>query len=238
MLELLNNVQHRDLRVHSQRGARWGDAHMSCPVSVDEFRALQPHYPIVFQADGQGSFLPVALLGLAPGQNVYLSDDDWDADYIPLAIRRMPFSIGIDGDELRMMVDMASPRIARDDADGADGAETVFLPQGGQSDYIKGVNDVLRSLHEGMQATPEFIAALQQHGLLEPFELQFENARGERGRLQGLHTVHEERLAALDGATVALLHQADYLQPIYLSIASLANLNRLLRGHLQSQTSA
>ena len=63
MLELLNNISHKDLRVITRRGARWGDDVMSCPVTVDEFRALQAHYPVVFQPDGNGSFLPAALLG-------------------------------------------------------------------------------------------------------------------------------------------------------------------------------
>ena len=54
MLELLNNIDHRDLRVLTRRGAAWGDDVMSCPLTPDEFRQAQAHYPIVFQADGAG----------------------------------------------------------------------------------------------------------------------------------------------------------------------------------------
>ena len=105
MLQLLNNIQHKDLRVITQRGAQWGDDFMSAPVTVDEFRKVQAHYPIVFQRDDQGGFVPAALFGLQDRQNLFLNDQGWDADYLPLSVQRLPFSIGIADDELRMMVD-------------------------------------------------------------------------------------------------------------------------------------
>ncbi len=227
MLELLNNIQHQDLRVIAQRGERWGDAVMSCPVIADEFRALQGHYPVLFQPDGDGGFLPVALFGLVQGENLFLDGDGWQADYIPLSMRRLPFSIGVDGDELRVMVDMASPRITR----GADG-QALFLPHGGLSEFMEQSTAVLHTLHEGFQALPGFVQALLDHELLEPVVIDVERPDGSHGRLEGFHVIHEERLAALDAARVALLHEADYLQPVYMAIASLSNLPRLVRQHL------
>jgi hypothetical protein len=227
MLQLLNNIQHKDLRIVTERGAKWGDDVMSAPAIPDEFRKLQAHYPIVFQQDGQGSFLPVVLFGLQEGQNLFLTEAGWDADYLPLSMQRMPFSIGIAEDELRMMVDMASPRISQ----GAEG-EAVFLPHGGMTEYIEHANSVLHTLHQGLQSLPEFIQTLLTHELLEPFVLDVQRPDGTRGQLVGFHIIHEERLAALDAATVGLLHQADYLQPIYMAIASLSNFTTLIRRHL------
>src|SRR5690242_20292188 len=111
MLQLLNNIQHKDLRIITQRGAQWGDDVMSAPATVDEFRKLQAHYPIVFQPDSQEGFLPVVLFGLEAGSNLFLTEAGWDADYLPLSMQRLPFSIGVADDELRMMVDMSSKRI-------------------------------------------------------------------------------------------------------------------------------
>lgn len=230
MLQLLNNITHKDLRVITRRGAAWGDDVMSAPVTPDEFRSLQNHYPIVFQPDGSGSFLPVALFGLKEGQNLFLTEDGWDADYLPLSMQRMPFSIGVADEELRMMVDMASPRIGR----GGEG-EPVFLPHGGMTDYIEQANAVLRTLHEGLQTMPDFVQALVTHELLEPFTLDVQHPDGSRGQLRGFSMIHEERLAALSAETIGLLHQADYLQPIYMAIASLSNLSRLVRRHLASR---
>ncbi len=226
MLELLNNVTHKNLRVVTRRGARWGDDVMSCPVTIDEFRSLQANYPILLQQDSQGSFQPLVLFGLQDGQNLFLDGDRWDADYLPLAMQRMPFSIGIAQDELRMMVDMASPRIGQ----GGDG-ESVFLEHGGNTPFLDQANSVLRTLHEGLQSTADFVQALVSNRLLEPFVFEVEQPDGSRGQLVGCHLIHEERLAALDASTVAMLHEADYLQPIYMAIASLSNLSRLATRH-------
>jgi hypothetical protein len=229
MLQLLNNITHKDLRVITQRGSQWGDDFMSAPVTVDEFRKLQAHYPIVFERDDKGGFAPAVLFGLQAGQNLFLKDGEgWDADYLPLSVQRIPFSIGIaEGDELRMMVDMASKRISQ----GAEG-EAVFLPQGGTTDFTENANSVLHTLHQGLQATTDFVQTLMQHELLESFVLDVERPDGSRGQLVGFFIIHEERLAALDAATVAMLHQADYLQPIYMAIASLSNFTALIKRHL------
>lgn len=227
MLQLLNNITHKDLRVITRRGAQWGDNVMSALITPDEFRSVQAHYPILFQPDGNGSYHPVALFGLEQGENLFLSDEGWDADYLPLSMQRLPFSIGVADEELRMMVDMASPRVGA----GADG-EAVFLPHGGTSEFTEKANAVLRNLHEGLEATPEFVQALVAHGLLESVVIDVERPDGSHGELVGFFIVNEERLAALDAAAVGLLHQADYLQPVYMAIASLSNLPPLIRRHL------
>ncbi len=226
MLELLNNVTHKDLRVVTRQGVQWGDDEMSCPVTIDEFRGLQAHYPILFQQDAQGVFHPIVLFGLQEGQNLFLDGERWDADYLPLAMQRRPFSIGIAQDEMRVMVDMASPRIGK----GSDG-EAVFLEQGGNTAFLDHANSILRTLHEGFQANSGFVQALVSNRLLEPFVFDVEHPDGTHGQLVGCHLIHEERLAALDPSTVAMLHQADYLQAIYMAIASLSNLSQLARRH-------
>ncbi len=227
MLQLLNNIQHKDLRVITQRGAKWGDDFMSAPATVDEFRRLQAHYPIVFQPDGKGGFVPVVLFGLQEGSNLFLAETGWDADYLPLSVQRLPFSIGIADDELRMMVDMDSRRISH----GAEG-EAVFLPHGGTTDFTENANAVLRSLHEGLQATTDFVQTLMTNDLLEPFTLDVERPDGTHGQLLGFYIINEERLAALDATSIGLLHQADYLMPIYMAVASLSNFTKLIKRHL------
>jgi hypothetical protein len=135
--------------------------------------------------------------------------------------------IGVADDELRMLVDMSSPRISQ----GADG-EAVFLPQGGNTEFLEHANSVLKTLHEGLQATSEFVQTLVVHDLLESFVLDVERPDGTHGRLVGLYSIHEERLAALDASTVGVLHQADYLQAIYMAVASMSNLHSLIQLQL------
>ncbi len=110
---LLNNVDHRDLRVITTRGAEYGDNVMFAVTFPAEFRSLQAHYPIVFRKSPDGTtFQPVALFGLQEGQNLFLRQQGWDAIYLPLAIERMPFFIGLADEEMLVHVDLDSPRIS------------------------------------------------------------------------------------------------------------------------------
>jgi hypothetical protein len=58
--------------------------------------------------------------------------------------------------------------------------------------------------------------------------LDIERLSGEQGRLTGLFTVNEERLAALPGAALEALASEGHLLPIYMQIASLAQLPMLV----------
>jgi hypothetical protein len=226
---LLNNVDHQALRVITQRGAAYGDAVMTAVTFADEFRGLQAHYPIVFQKSADGStFEPVALLGLQEGQNLFLGPQGWDAPCLPLAIERLPFYIGMDGDELLVHIDLDSPRISTVEG------EAVFLPHGGSSEFLERMSSMLLSIHQGLQSTPAFIAALLKHDLLEPFVFEVERPKPGQGdqletiRLSHFYTVHEERLQALDGAALQQLSRAGHLQAAYMALASLSQLRGLI----------
>ncbi len=79
---------------------------------------------------------------------------------------------------------------------------------------------------------PYFIEALTRHQLLEPFVLDIELPGGEQGRLSGLFTINEDRLTALPGAALEALAREGYLLPMFMQIASLAQLTVLVeRSH-------
>jgi hypothetical protein len=224
---LLNNVDHHQLRVATSRAAEYGDDVMFALTFPAEFRDLQAHYPIVFRKafDGVG-FEALALLGFEDGENLFLGARGWDAHYLPLAIERQPFLIGVAGDELMVHVDLDSPRV--NSSSGADTGEAVFLPHGGSTEYLERINSTLLAIHQGLQSMPAFVGALLSHELLESFVLDIELDDGSQNRLAGFYTINEERLAGLGGAALESLSRAGYLQPIYMAVASLSNVRALI----------
>ena len=90
----------------------------------------------------------------------------------------------------------------------------------------------MQHMAENNKGLTDFVQTLMQHELLESFVLDVERPDGSRGQLVGFYIIREERLAALDAAAVGLLHQADYLQPLYMAIASLSNFTALIKRHL------
>ncbi len=225
---LLDNVTHRHLRIRTERSAALGDARQSCLALPGEFRHLQAHFPIVFQhVEGEVGFQPVALFGLAEGQNLFLVGEGWDAPVVPMALQRDPFLIGrADDGSLKLHIDLDSPRIVRPE-EGEVGT-ALFMPHGGFSDHLDHVVQLMESLHAQAQQLPAFIEALTRHQLLEPFVLDIELPGGEQGRLTGLFTLNEERLLALPGATLEALARDGHLLPMFMQVASLAQLSNLV----------
>lgn len=221
---LLDNVTHRHLRIRTERSAALGDARQSALALPAEFRHLQAHFPIVFQlVEGDVGFQPVALFGLEEGQNLFLAPGGWDASAMPMALQREPFLVGrAPDDSLQLHIDLDSPRIVRPEE--GDVGTALFLPHGGFSEYLDHAVRLMESLHAQAQQLPAFIEALTGLQLLEPFVFDLEMPGGEQARLTGLFTINEERVAALPSAALEALARAGHLLPIYMQIASLAQL--------------
>jgi hypothetical protein len=220
---LLNNLEHKDLRVITERSAAYGDRVMFGLSFPQEFRAVQAHYPIVFRrTDDATGYEALALFGFETGENLFLGPLGWDAHYVPLAIERQPFLIGRHGDELNIHIDMDHPRVS------TTVGEKLFLSYGGTSPYLEHINSVLLTLHQGLQAMPAFVQALVEHGLLTSFAADIELKDGARRRLEGFHTIDEDRLQALPGAALESLQRGGHLQPIYMVLASLVNFRDLI----------
>jgi hypothetical protein len=219
---LLNNIDHKDLRVVTARSAEYGDNVMSALTFPAEFRNIQAHYPIVFRKGADGQFQPLALFGFEENQNLFLGRRGWGAMYLPLMIERQPFLIGRSGDQLVIHVDLESPRVSRTEG------EALFRPHGGTTEFLERMNSVLLAIHQGIEGTAAFIGALLEHELLESFVFDIQLANGSQNRLAGFYIINEERLGALSGAALERLNAPGHLAAIYMAVASLSNFRALI----------
>ena len=229
--QLLNNVQHKDLKVIIDRSADLGDNVWYAVTFPNEFKNLQRHYPVFFiKNPDDGEFQAVAMFGVEEDENLFLDENGWNASYIPLNIMRQPFLIGFQeqdhGGETRrepvVSIDMDSPRIH------PELGAPVFLEHGGNSDYLENVNSILNVLFVGMRTTKPFFKTLEELDLLESFVLDAELSDGSEHRLAGFYTINEDVLAELEGEQLEMLNKRGYLEAIYMVIASMTNLPTLL----------
>jgi hypothetical protein len=96
------------------------------------------------------------------------------------------------------------------------------------------MNSVLLAIHEGIDGTKAFLAALLEHQLLESFVFDITLNDGSQSRLAGFYTIHEERLSALPGEVLERLSRAGHLQAAYMVIASLSNFRELIERQNRS----
>jgi len=226
---LLDNVTHKNLKIITDRGENYGDAVGYVPIIPWEFRKAVGDYPIVFRKNSSGQFESVVLLGFNQNENLFLNGADWQADYIPLSIERMPFMIGhttgsMSGQQKAVIhIDSESPRV--NDQKG----ESVFLEHGGNSAYLERINSILAELIKGVEQNRHYTKALSALDLLEPFTLKVQLKHNASIEVKGFYIINEENLRALDGNALAQLHKDNFLELTYLSIASLSNLLKLIK---------
>lgn len=228
---LLDNVTHKDLRVRTDfaRG-RGYDVNVARVFPV-EFVRLQREYPLFFIKNAESSnFDAIALLGFEEGENLYLTEKGWDAEYVPLTIERQPFLIGFQEQVVEgvprqapvVHVDMDHPAV--NDTDG----ERVFLPQGGESPFLERINSILMTIHQGYDVSQVFSQLLVGLELIESVAVEVEFSNGAKTSLTGLYSVNEDRMRALSASALETLNTRGHLQDVFLLLASLQNMPRLI----------
>lgn len=226
--EQLNHADHGGLGVHMGAGAQYGDAVMAALAVPNEFRRLATEYPILFRRDpAGGGYSALALFGFEAGENLFLDGDRWDAATRPMAIMVRPFLIGRprEGDTpAQVHIDRAHPRVAEDGS-----GTPLFDAAGRPTPMVAEIARLLGDLDEGYRASDGFFAALTRYDLIEPFSMDVALANGGQQRLVGYSLIDEDRVRALEPAALAELHTAGYLMPMFMALASLGNIAKLVR---------
>lgn len=227
--ELLNNVNHKTLKITQGHSIQFGDNVMLSAISPIEFRNVQNSYPIFFQKDeSTEQYVPVALFGFVRDENLFLVNDTWQSNYIPLRIRKGPFFIGFKNQnetadtDLVISIDVEDPRV--NTLEG----HSVFSNEGENSQYLDEVSKNLQQLHEGEEYNNIFTHLLVKYDLLESVKLDIELKDSSQNNLVGFHTINEDKLASLSDDAVTELHKKGVLAAIYMIIASHSTIHDLI----------
>jgi hypothetical protein len=116
----------------------------------------------------------------------------------------------------------------REVADVDIGEEPLFLRHGGQSDYLRHVSIVLETIRHGAASVEPFFKSLVAHDLIHPATLDVTVGDGATYRIEGVHTVSADALAALSGAALDELHRSGVLRAATMAASSIANIDRLV----------
>jgi hypothetical protein len=200
----------------------------SVPLMTTEFPSAALEYAIVFGGTGD-VVMPVAVLGMRTGENLYVrSDGSWHASYIPAFIRRYPFvfSSQEDGKSFTLCIDEASPGFNETGR-----GERLFGDEGKPTPYVEGVLKFLQQFQLEFQRTQEFCKKLKEYNLLEPMQAQVDLGSGERIALRGFSVVDRARLKTLSAAALSGLLQSDELELIYAHLVSMRNF-ATVRSHI------
>ncbi len=197
----------------------------SVPLAAVEMRRAAAEYVVVFAGQGE-TCLPVVILGVEPGRNVYVKEDgSWDAAYVPAFVRRYPFVFAAsdDGKTLTLCIDESFSGCNREGR-----GEQLFDADGERTQYLETVLNFATGYQAQHLRTRALCKRLQDLGLLEPMQAQFTLPGGTRKGLTGFMAVNRSKLKALGRETLADMALSDELELVYLHLQSLQNFRRVL----------
>lgn len=228
-MEILNPVDHTDIRLLPGMTEAFDSAEQMCPVVPSEFGSAFREFPIFITKNQEtGQFEFKLLVGLDQGENLFLNGDAWSASYLPLHYGRLPFSIG-----LQRLKGKAPQRVITFDPESTlislSEGDRIFTPDGQPTERLNHVNTILAELYEGVEQSKSLIETLIQHDLIEPVDVRIELEDREPLIFEGLYSVSEERLGSLDEQVGNEFERRGVLRAIQLMQDSLTQLDNLIR---------
>lgn len=221
---ILSRSTHRNARVQSPPAdfSFAAGAH-AVQLVVSEFREAAREYPIVFAEADEGR-MPVALLGLREGENLFIDRrGGWDAGYIPASLRRYPFVLGEDADQDSQVVCVDENYAGFGDVEG----DALFDEEGQSTATLTRVMKFLKEYHRQYLRTRKFVQSLEEHELLVGLDARVDLPDGRQFGLSGMFVVDEKRLLELPDDQVLQHFRERELGWIYCQLMSLGSLPEL-----------
>ncbi|MCY7315367.1 MAG: SapC family protein [Rubrivivax sp.] len=230
----LDTAQHRQLKLQVPV-TDWAlaDKLNAMFVAATEFGDAAREFPIVFvragkEPDGSDAFAPIAVMGLAQNENLYVTHGRWRAQYMPAILRMYPFCIArIDDERFAICVDMAFAGISQTEG------QPVFNEDGSQAPLLQGMQKQLETLEAEVQRTRLVGRRLNELGLLREMRFDATLPDGRQHSVDGFLTVDDEKATALPDNVVGELHRSGVLGLMHLHWASMGNMRRLLDWHVE-----
>ncbi|ATC94233.1 SapC family protein [Pseudoalteromonas tunicata] len=225
-IQPLHNVTHANTKIKNGINIEFMKNQHLVPIVAHEFSRVANEYPIVFVKNSEtGEFQPVAMLGLEPGENLFINEDRWTGLYVPHALVRYPLAlVASPEDQQRLIVAVVqSSNLVSEDEGRA-----LFDEKGEETDYLKRRKESLISYLEFSQVTAAFSKYLADKELLSAQTLTIE-IDGEKRDINGIYLVDEKKLNELSDEDFLDLRKRGFLGPIFSSLTSMHQVNRLAR---------
>jgi len=201
------------------------DLHLAYIMGAEFLRAAST-YPIVFLEDAKNDeFRPVALLGLKAGENLFVDDKGrWEASYIPAVLRGYPFILGRTPEKDRFTVCIDEESEFLNEEEG----QAMFDDEGEPSQVLENVKKYLAGLQQMEQLTQQFCREFKEKNMFVPLNMKVRQEDSLQN-ITGAYAINEQRLDNLSDEVFLDLRKRKILPMIYCHLASLTQIERLVK---------
>ncbi len=222
----LHNEVHGKLKIKNGINVEFLKEQHLIPLVAHEFARTATEYPIVFvKNNDSGEFQAVAMLGLEPGENLFVKDDVWQGGYLPHAATRYPLALvpNPQQQEQLLVAILEDSHLVSEEEGNA-----LFDEKGEETEYLKARKESLIRYIEFSQVTTNFTKFLAEKELLIAQTLTLE-IKGEKRDINGIYLIDEKKLNELSDEEFLEIRKRGYLAPIYSFLTSMPQVNRLAR---------
>ena len=219
----VNPAAHGGLRIDRSVGYAFSRAAQSVPLGLGEFEAAAQFYPILFTTGP--SPLPVALLGLREGQNLFVrADGSWRQDcYVPAYVRAYPFIFVEDKRTNNVFVGMeADAECLRHDT-----GQKLF-EDGQPSRTLNEQIGFSTSLRDNLNAARVFAQGLDEAGMLAEEEATINFTAGGTARIRGFKLMQADKINQIDDPVFLDWRARGWINPLYAHLFSAGRWGRLI----------
>jgi hypothetical protein len=235
----LDRLQDRGLRLRrdGDDNARFATLN-SMFIVVGEVGEACKEYPVVWieagtDASGVRQVAPIAVFGLAKGQNLCLEGGTWRTAYLPVLLRMYPFALARSGDvQYAICRDGRSSRLSLDDG------EPLFEADGTPTALTLDIQRQLEQVEMEVERTRLMGLELLRLDLLREMRFQATLPEGGSVGADGFLTIDEKRFAELPDAELPKMHKSGLLRLVHGHQSSLSNMRRLAQWHVQRNGAA
>ncbi len=232
----LDTVAHRGMKLKLPvQDWRMASGINSMFLAATEFADACREFPIVFvtagkDTDGSPNLAPIAVFGVTPTENLFVTGERWRGRYMPAVLRMYPFCMArINDEKLALCVDMDFKGVS--DTEG----EALFDADGKPTEMLKGVQQQLETLEAEVQRTRMVCKRLQELGLLRDMRFDATLPGGRQHSVDGFMVVDETKVAELTDAQVVELHRNGIMGLVHLHWMSMRNMQPLMEWHVERE---
>ena len=231
----------REQHLHTTLAVPWTDYSIvktmnSVFVGGAEMHEACHDFPLVFiragkTEDGREEYAPIAVMGLTPGDNLYVEGTQWRSRYDPLLLRTYPFAVArVDANRYAVCLDADWPGVR---PDGQGGGERVVDDAGEPTALTRSIQQPRGEFEADVWRTRRAEARLSELGLLRDMRFNGTLPNGQEIHVDGFLAVDEAKVRELPDATVVQLHREGLFPLIHAHWFSLGHVRRLLDWHAQ-----
>ena len=225
---LLDTTKHRQLKLLPTNTYSAANRMHASYLSAVEFPAAMREFVIVFSrsadAAGQTQMSPIVLLGITPGENLFLDGTRWDAQCVPAYIRRYPFwTTQIEGREMpSVMIDEWWQGFSQTEGD------PLFEADGTPAPKLAEVIEFVQMYEQEAGRTQAFCDHLARLDLFREMTADLTLPDGSKQTLSDFFSIDDAKLQALPDAAVLELFRNGMLGLIHAHLLSMANMQALV----------